>query len=132
METIHLQQVLPHEIEKRSFEIIEQELIERGELREDADDLAPLGILQFAQFVVDLDDLDRLDIEGAARGRLVMDEAVELAFVRGRDGDHGTTVADRDLRVGLDDAGPLGGREDRLQALGCLTLAFADGAAHPL
>ena len=32
METIHLQQVLPHEIEKRSFEIIEQELIERGEL----------------------------------------------------------------------------------------------------
>ena len=32
METIHLQQVLPHEIEKRSFEIIEQELMERGEL----------------------------------------------------------------------------------------------------
>ena len=32
MEKIHLQQVLPHEIEKRSFEIIEQELMERGEL----------------------------------------------------------------------------------------------------
>lgn len=32
METIHLQQMLPHEIEKRSFEIIEQELMERGEL----------------------------------------------------------------------------------------------------
>ena len=32
METIHLQQVLPHEIEKRSFEIIEQELMERGDL----------------------------------------------------------------------------------------------------
>ena len=34
MNQIHLQQVLPHEIEKRSFEIITEELAARGETQE--------------------------------------------------------------------------------------------------
>ena len=99
-----------------------------GEFREDTDDLAPLRILQLAQFVVDLHDLDRLDIEGLSGSRLVVDESVEFAFVGCGDGDHGPTVADRDLRIGIDDPGPLGRGQDGLQALGGLPLAFADRA----
>ena len=103
-----------------------------GELGEDADNLAPLGILQLAQLVVDFDHLDRLDVEGAARGRLVVDEALQLALVRSGDGNHGVSVADGKLGVGIDDARPLGGSQHLLQPLGRLPLAFADGATHLL
>ena len=103
-----------------------------GELREDAHNLAPFGIFQLTQFVVDLHHLDRFDIEGLSGGRFVVDEAVELAFVRGRDGDHGTPVADRDLRVALDDSRPLGGGQYGLQPFGGLPLAFADRTADLL
>ena len=78
-----------------------------GELGQDAHDLAPLGILQFAQLVVDLHHLDRLDVEGLARRRLVVDESVQFAFVARGDRNHGPPVADRDLGVGIDDARPL-------------------------
>ena len=101
---------------------------DRGrEFGEDADDLAPLGIFQFAQFVVDLHDLDRFDVERTARSRFVVDEALQLAFVGRGDGNHGPPVADRDLRVGLDDARSLGRSQHGLQPLGGLPFAFADG-----
>jgi len=101
-----------------------------GELREDADDLAPLGIFQFAQLVVDLHDLDRFDVERTPRGRFVVDEALQLAFIGRGNRDHGLPFADRDLGVGIDDTGPFGGGEHRLQPLGGLPFAFADGAPN--
>ena len=61
-----------------------------------------------------------------------MDEAVELAFVRGRNRDHGPSVADRDLGVALDDPGPLGGGQHGLQPFGGLSLALADRTADLL
>ena len=103
-----------------------------GKLREDAHHLAPLGVLQFAQFVVDLHHLDRFDVEGFARRRFVVDKAVQFAFVARRNRDHGLAVADRDLGVGIDDARPLGRRQHGLQPLGRLPFAFADGAADLL
>ena len=103
-----------------------------GELSQDAHDLAPLGILQFAQLVVDLHHLDRLDVEGLSRRRLVVDESVQFAFVARGDRNHGPPVADRDLGVGIDDARPLGRSQHGLQALGRLPLAFADGPTNLL
>ena len=99
-----------------------------GELREDADNLAPLSVFQFAQFVVDLHHLDRLDVERASGSRLVVDEALQFALVGRGDRNHGFAFADRNLGVGIDDAGVLGGRQHGLQTFGGLSLAFADGA----
>ena len=103
-----------------------------GELGEYAHDLAPLGIFQLAQFVVDLHHLDRLDVEGLSRRRFVVDESVELAFVTRGDRNHGPPVADRNLGVGIDDTRPLGRSQHGLQAFGRLSLAFADGPANLL
>ena len=49
-----------------------------GEGAQHLDYLAPLGILQLFELVVDLDHLDRLDIERPARGRLVVDETLAI------------------------------------------------------
>ncbi len=100
-----------------------------GKLREDAHDLAPLGILQLAQFVVDLHDLHGFDVEGLSRGRFVVNETVDLSLVGRRHGITALPVADRDLGVALDDPRPLGGGQYGLQPLGGLSLALADRPA---
>ena len=99
-----------------------------GEGRKYPHDLAPLGVLQLLEFVIDFDNLDRLDVEGLARGRFVVDETLQLAFIGRCDRNHRPAVADREHRVGLHDTGFLGIRQHLLQAFGGLPLPFED---HP-
>ena len=65
MEKIHLQQVLPADIEKRSFEIITEELLSRGK----ADAILPeneLVVKRVIHTTADFDYVDNLCIsEGA-------------------------------------------------------------------
>lgn len=68
---------------------------------------APLLVLQLLELVIDLDDLDRLDVNRLAGSRLVVDEPFDLSLVSGRDRNHGPSVADRDRGVGVDQAGSL-------------------------
>ena len=105
-----------------------------GGLRQYADYLAALGIFQLAQRVVELYHLHRLDIERASGGRLVVYESRELAFVGGRNRNHGASVADRYHGIGIDYAGALGRREHLLQPFRYLRLVVAQRApyAHQL
>ena len=75
-----------------------------GEFGEDADDLALLGVLQVTKLVVGIEDLCRFDEDGLARGRLIVDEALETALELGGHGDTQPAVADGHLRVLLDQA----------------------------
>jgi len=61
--------------------------------------------LQLAHGVVLLDDLKRLDKQGGAAGRLVVDDAVDLALGVGADGDNVAALAlgdQRLLQIGLE------------------------------
>ena len=93
-----------------------------GEGGEDTHNLASLLVLQFAEEVVQLHHLGRLDIEGLARSRLVVDKAVELALISCRNGDYGTTITNRYRGVALDDAARLCRLQNRLQSLRDLSL----------
>ena len=98
------------------------------EPRENAHDLAPLLVLQLLELVIDLDDLDRLDVNRLAGSRLVVDEPFDLSLVGGRDRNHGPSVADRDRGVGVDQTGSLRRTHDLQQPAGCLSLPLADRA----
>ena len=59
-----------------------------------------------------------------------MDKACQLTFIGRRDGNHTLTVTHRKLRIGLHDAGSLGGLQHLLQPFGRLPLAFTNRAAN--
>ena len=103
-----------------------------GEGAQHLDHFAPLGVFQLLEFIVDFDHLDRLDIEGTARGRLVVNESLQLAFVDRCNRDHRPPVTHRQRGVGLDDAGLLGSLQHLLQPFGSLPFAFTNGTAHLL
>ena len=80
---------------------------EFAQLGEDAADFLLFQQLPFAHGVVLLDDLDRLDKERRAAGRLIVNDAVDLPLVLGTHGNHIAALALRDqriLQVGLNTA----------------------------
>ena len=89
----------------------------------------PLLILQLFEFVIDLNHLDRLNIDCFAGGRFIVDKPFDLAFVGGIDRDDGPSFTDRDRGVGIDQAGGLSLRHDLLQAAVNLAFTFMDGPA---
>ena len=101
-----------------------------GELLQQTHDLTPLGILQLLEFVRQLHNLHRLDVDRTARGRLVMYESAQLAFVCRRDGNHRTSVTHREHRVGIHDTRTLGIGQHLLQAFCHLSLVVADGSTY--
>ena len=70
-----------------------------GELLQDAHDLAPLGVLQLDDVVVELDRRQRLDEQARARARAAVDDAGELAPLLGLQQQHVAVVARRDDAV---------------------------------
>ena len=70
-----------------------------GELLQDADDLAPLLVLQLDDVVVELDRGQRLDEEARPRARAAVDDARQLAPVLGLQQQHVAVVARRDDAV---------------------------------
>ena len=70
-----------------------------GEGEQDAVDFAPFGIFEFAHFVVGVEDLRRFQKHRLARLRLVVDEAFDLAFVLGGNGNHQSPPAHGQVEV---------------------------------
>ncbi len=59
-----------------------------GDFQQDTHTLAPLFAFQFADMIVRLHHLLRLDEDGLARGGLVVNDTANLAFVGGRHGQY--------------------------------------------
>lgn len=68
----------------------------RRQLGENAVDLVLFAPVQLADAVVQLEDVQRLDKQRAARRGGVVHDALDLALVLGLDGDDETAVADGD------------------------------------
>ena len=90
--------------------------------REDADDLLPFLGLEFPDVVVGLDDLGGLNIDGAAGGALVVDDALYLPLHRRHDGNDQPAVAQRRRHVFIHDAVALGRPQDAVEDAGDGTL----------
>ena len=75
-----------------------------GHLSKDADDFASDFGLGLTNAVICLDDGVRLNEHGLARCTLVMDDAMQFAFVHGTHGQHQATVTQRGLHVVVKDA----------------------------
>ena len=69
------------------------------ELLQDADDLAPLGVLQLDDVVVELDRGQRLDEQARARARAAVDDARQLPLLLGLQQQHVAVVARGDDAV---------------------------------
>ena len=69
------------------------------ELVQDALDLVALVELELVPLVVQLGHAERLDKQGRAAGRLVVDDALDLPLELGFDGDHVAPVARRDQGI---------------------------------
>ena len=87
---------------RRLYEFRHIRTEELAELVQDAGNLTGLVETQFADLILHLDDLDRLDEDGLAGSGLVMDESLEPALGGRRDGYEELAVADVDGGVGLD------------------------------
>ena len=101
-----------------------------GKTGQDTHDLAALLVFERLQFVVELHDLDRFDIDRLAGRRLVVDQAFDFLFIGGGHRDHGAPFADRDRHVAVHDARSLRLSHDLLQAARHLALPVADRPAQ--
>ena len=89
----------------------------------------PLLILQLFEFVIDLNHLDRLNIDCFAGSRFIVDKSFDLAFVGSVDRDDGPSFTNRDRGVSIDQSRGLSLRHDLLQTAGNLAFTFMDGPA---